>query len=108
MTDQQQDNPSRGTGGCVAVVTAAVALSVPFAVAPDAGVLTVWGAGGAVVWWAVRRRTMSVSSATPPPLSGTPSGDVFADETDEIDRVEWGPEGVVCIVHPRRIEINQR
>jgi len=57
--------------------------------------------------WLLAAWSVSDSSATPPPLSGTPLGDVYADESDEVDRVEWGPEGVVCIIHPKRIEVRQ-
>lgn len=56
--------------------------------------------------WLFAAWQVSDSSATPPPLSTTPSGDVYAGETDEVDRVEWGPEGVVCIIHPKRIEVS--
>ncbi|MER6484095.1 hypothetical protein ABT264_11205 [Streptomyces virginiae] len=56
----------------------------------------------AAVWW------LSDSSATPPPLPETPSGDVYADERVEIDRIERGPEGVTCTIHPKRTEVNGR
>ncbi|MFD6887142.1 hypothetical protein [Streptomyces sp. NPDC059957] len=52
------------------------------------------------VWW------MSDSSATPPPLSETPLGDVYAGEVLRVDRVERGPEGVMCTVHVVREEVN--
>lgn len=111
MGDKQQpahvELGGRGAGGCVAVTLVGVPLAALFAASPDVGVMGVWVGGGAAVWWAVRRRAVSDSSATPPPDSGPPSGDVYADESDEIDRVERGPEGVVCIVHPKRVEINQ-
>lgn len=55
--------------------------------------------------WLAAVLHLSDSSATPPPLSGTPSGDVYADESTEVDRVERGPEGVVCIIHPKRTEV---
>jgi hypothetical protein len=53
------------------------------------------------VWW------LSDSSATPPPLSPTPSGDEWADQPARVDRVEWGPEGVVCIIHVVRQEVKK-
>lgn len=102
---EEPEGASRAGGGCVLFGLGGGALAAVFAVSPDAGVLTVWGLGGAVLWWAVRR-PVSDSSATPPPLPETPSGDVFAGETDEIDRVERGPEGVICIVHPKRVEVS--
>ncbi|KOU48994.1 hypothetical protein ADK55_19195 [Streptomyces sp. WM4235] len=55
----------------------------------------------AAVWW------LSDSSATPPPLPPAPSGDVFADDTVVVDRVERGPEGVVFIIHPVRQEVKR-
>ncbi|MFJ9939345.1 hypothetical protein [Streptomyces erythrochromogenes] len=54
----------------------------------------------AAVWW------LSDSSATPPPLPETPSGDVYAGEVLRVDRVERGPEGVTCTVHVVREEVN--
>ncbi|KJY18395.1 hypothetical protein VR43_25235 [Streptomyces sp. NRRL S-104] len=55
------------------------------------------------VGWLWAAWVMSDSSATPPPLPGTPSGDVFADELVEGATVFRSPEGVVFIVHPRRV-----
>ncbi|PWI08396.1 hypothetical protein DIZ27_23165 [Streptomyces sp. NWU339] len=59
-------------GGCVLVVLAGAALAGVWAVSPEAGVLAVWVAGVAAVWWSARRR-VSVSSAPPPPQEGRPS-----------------------------------
>ncbi|MFE6079989.1 hypothetical protein [Streptomyces virginiae] len=57
-----------------------------------------------VVWlWAAW--SMSDSSATPPPLPESTLGDVYAVESTEAERVEWSPEGVICIVHPKRIPV---
>ncbi|KOX34272.1 hypothetical protein ADL06_07725 [Streptomyces sp. NRRL F-6491] len=60
------------------------------------------------VVWLLAAWRVSDSSATPPPLPIVPLGDVYADESDEVDRVEWGPEGVVCIIHPKRVEVPPR
>lgn len=57
------------------------------------------------VVWLFAAWSVSDSSATPPPLPVAPLGDVYADESDVVDRVEWGPEGVTCIVHPKRVEV---
>ena len=59
-------------GALVLVVLAGVVLAAVWAASPEAGVLTVWVAGGSAVWWSARRR-MSDSSATPPPGEGRPS-----------------------------------
>ncbi|WP_371588262.1 hypothetical protein [Streptomyces virginiae] len=55
----------------------------------------------AAVWW------LSDSSATPPPLPETPSGDVYAGEVLRVDRVERGPEGVICTIHVVREEVKE-
>ncbi|MET7711022.1 hypothetical protein [Streptomyces sp. NPDC005407] len=55
----------------------------------------------AAAWW------MSDSSATPPPLPLGPDSDEHAGETGEVDRVEWGPEGVTCTIHPVRGQVNE-
>ncbi|MFD8948532.1 hypothetical protein ACFV0B_06725 [Streptomyces xanthophaeus] len=52
------------------------------------------------VWW------LSDSSATPPPLPNPPSGDEYAGQVVRVDRVERGPEGVMCTVHVVREEVN--
>ncbi|WP_332758264.1 hypothetical protein [Streptomyces sp. MT206] len=49
---------------------------------------------------------VSDSSATPPPLPEIPSGDVYAGHVLRVDRVERGPEGVMCTVHVVREEVN--
>ncbi|MFE5898040.1 hypothetical protein ACFQ67_11545 [Streptomyces sp. NPDC056488] len=109
MTRQKEDEepaePSRMAGCCVLVVLGGGAVAAVIVAAPAAGVLLVWTIGSAALWRAARRGPVSDSSATPPPLPVAPLGDVFADESDEVDRVEWGPEGVVCIVHPKRVEV---
>lgn len=96
---------SPAAGACVLVVLGASALAVVFAVSPTAGVLTTWAVGAAALARAARRR-MSDSSATPPPPSETPSGDVYAGDTYEVARVVRSPEGVMCILHPVREEVN--
>ncbi|MFE9736526.1 hypothetical protein [Streptomyces sp. NPDC006477] len=57
------------------------------------------------VVWLLAAWHVSDSSATPPPLPDTESGDVYAGETEEVDRVEWGPEGVRCTIHPKRVTV---
>jgi hypothetical protein len=104
--EEAPSRASRAAGGCVLAGLSLMPLAVVFAVSPDAGILTTCGVGTAALWRAVRR-PVSDSSATPPPLPEPPSGDVFAGETDEIDRVERGPEGVICIVHPKRVEVSR-
>ncbi|GAA1557147.1 hypothetical protein GCM10009731_09380 [Streptomyces globosus] len=100
-TAEEEAEPSRAAGGCVLAVAAGVPLAVVFAASRDAGVLTVWGVVVASCGWQWRRR-VSDSSATPPPRSTPPLGDVYADESTEVERVVWGPEGVVCTLHPKR------
>ncbi|MER6199827.1 hypothetical protein ABT234_20960 [Streptomyces sp. NPDC001586] len=104
-TAEEPAEPSRAAGGCVLTVVAAVSVAAVFAVSPDAGVLAVWVVGAAVLVRAARR-PVSDSSATPPPLPETPSGDVYAGEVLRVDRVERGPEGVMCTVHVVREEVN--
>ncbi|GHH38171.1 hypothetical protein [Streptomyces candidus] len=60
----------------------------------------------APVAWAVAAWRVSESSATPPPLPETPSGDVFADGPERLSHVEWSPEGVRCTLHVVRDEVN--
>lgn len=96
---------SAAGGGCVLLVLSGGALAVVFAVSPTAGILTAWGVGTAALARAARRR-VSDMPATPPPLSGTPSGDVYAGDTAEVARVVRSPEGVMCILHPVREEVN--
>ncbi|MGW2438760.1 hypothetical protein ACWCY1_18760 [Streptomyces goshikiensis] len=57
------------------------------------------------VWLAAAWR-LSDSSATPPPLPESPSGDEYAGQIVRVDRVERGPEGVMCTVHVVREEVN--
>ncbi|MEW2570479.1 hypothetical protein [Streptomyces sp. NPDC047070] len=66
-----EEEPSRAAGACVLAVLVGIVVAVSFAVSDAAGVLFVWGAGLAVLWWRVRR--MSDKSATPPPERGHPS-----------------------------------
>ncbi|MFD5506998.1 hypothetical protein ACFWIB_04375 [Streptomyces sp. NPDC127051] len=56
--------------------------------------------------WLAAVLRLSDSSATPPPLSETPSGDVYADESVEIDRVERGAGEGLTIIYPVRREVN--
>lgn len=58
------------------------------------------------VVWIVAAWCVSDSSATPPPLPYDPDSDELAGEIGEVDRVEWGPEGVMCTIHPVRGEVN--
>lgn len=58
------------------------------------------------VVWLVAAWHMSDSSATPPLSDSESGGDVFADQTYEVERVERGPEGVLCTIHPVRGEVN--
>lgn len=60
------------------------------------------------VVWLYGSWQMSDSSATPPPEGATPRGDVLADETGEVERVEPIAEGVGCIIHPVREEVNDQ
>ncbi|OII64605.1 hypothetical protein BJP40_19905 [Streptomyces sp. CC53] len=104
MTTEESETPSRAAGGCVAAAGALAALAAVFALAPEAGALTVWAVGGSALWWATRR-PMPDSSATPPPPSDTPTGDVYAGETENIDRVVRGPGEGMWIIHPVRQEV---
>ncbi|MFI8104719.1 hypothetical protein [Streptomyces sp. NPDC086023] len=103
--ETEEERPSPVAGGCMLVGLACVILAAVFAVSPEAGVLAVWAVGAGAVVWAVRRR-VSDSSATPPPEGVAPSGDVFAGETGEVDRVEKRVGGVT-IVYPKREVIPQ-
>lgn len=58
------------------------------------------------VVWLFSAWSVSDSSATPPPGSDTLSRDVHAGDTGRIARVERSPEGVMCILHPEREEVN--
>ncbi|MFK0225885.1 hypothetical protein ACIQUL_08965 [Streptomyces sp. NPDC090303] len=57
------------------------------------------------VVWLLAAWHVSDSSATPPPLPAAPLGDVYAGDTEEVDRVEWSPEGVRCTIHPKRVTV---
>lgn len=57
--------------------------------------------------WLFAAWRMSDSSATPPLSDSESSVDVFADQTYEIDRIERGPEGVMCTIHAVRGEVNE-
>jgi hypothetical protein len=59
------------------------------------------------VVWAIAAWRVSDSSATPPPLPDTPSGDVYAGERMEVARVVPIAEGVGCILHPVREEVSE-
>ncbi|MCB5166035.1 hypothetical protein LG634_14465 [Streptomyces bambusae] len=105
MTAEEPSVGGRAAGGCVLVVGALVPLAGVFAASRDAGVLTVWGLAVAACWreW---RRPVSDSSATPPPGEEPLSDDVYARDGVVIDRVERSPEGVMCIIHPVREEVD--
>lgn len=96
---------SPAAGACVLALLVCAVIGGTFAASPTVGVLLVWVGSFALLWRAIRRR-VSDSSATPPPLSPDASGDVFADDTTRIARVERTPEGVMCILHPEREEVN--
>lgn len=101
----EEEGPSRASGACVLVALAAVCVGIVFAVSEAAGVLGVWLVGAVLLYRSARR--MSGMPATPPPEAVPPSGDVYAGETGEVDRVERGPEGVTCIIHPKRVSVSQ-
>jgi hypothetical protein len=98
---------SRAAGGCVLVALSGVALAVMFAASVAVGVLAVWVVGTVSLWRAARRR-VSDSSATPPPLPESLSGDVYADGDERLSHVEWSPEGVRCTLHVTRGEVNDK
>lgn len=92
-----EEEPSRAGGGCVLVVLAGGALAAVFAVSEPAGVLTVWLVGVVALWRSAR--SVSDSSATPPPRGVGPSDGVFADEAAKSARGALDPNGVMCILH---------
>jgi hypothetical protein len=100
----EEPGTSRAAGGCVLLGVVSGAVAAVFAVSPAVGVLGLW-IGGAVLLWRTVRRGVSDSSAPPPPPPETPPGDVYADETPVVDRVERGPEGVTCTIHVKRTEV---
>lgn len=67
---EEPERSSRAAGGCAVVVLGGIPLAAVFAVSSDAGVLTVWGVGGAALWWAVRRVPRAANPAPPPPSEG--------------------------------------
>ncbi|MFI5641906.1 hypothetical protein ACIA8H_31385 [Streptomyces goshikiensis] len=56
--------------------------------------------------WVTAAWRLSDSSATPPPLPDPPPGDEYAGQIVRVDRVERGPEGVMCTIHVVREEVN--
>lgn len=98
MSDEETSSPL--AGACVLVVLGGVAVAVAFAIDEAAGVLLVVVAGAVALWRSASR--LSVSSATPPPPSGTT---VYAAQTDEIERVQEGPGEGMTILYPVREEI---
>lgn len=60
-----------------------------------------------VVWLFAAWR-VSDSSAPPPPEVAAPLGDVYADETDRVDRVKRGPGEGMSIIYPVREEVTER
>lgn len=99
----EEAGPSRASGACVLVALAAVCVGIVFAVSTTVGILGVWFVGAVLLYRSARR--MPDMPATPPGPDPAPSGDVYAGETGEVDRVERGPEGVTCIIHPKRVEV---
>lgn len=102
---EESEGPSRASGACVLVALAAVCIGTVFAVSEAAGVLGMWLAAVVILYRSARRGPRSVTP--PPPVAVPPSGDVYAGETGDIDRVERGPEGVTCIIHPKRVEVSR-
>lgn len=101
----EEEGPARASGACVLVALAVVVAGSVFAVSTTAGILGAWLFGAVLLYRSARR--MSGMPATPPPRGAPPSGDVYAGETGEVDRVEWGPEGVTCIIHPKRVRVTE-
>lgn len=54
--EPESEGGSRTAGGCFLTVLGIGAVAVLLRAAPVAGILTVWGVGGVVLWWAVNRR----------------------------------------------------
>lgn len=106
MTAVEEPQRSRAAGGCVLVVLAGTVGAVVFAVSAEAGILATVGAATAAVWWAVSR-PVSDSSATPPPPPSPPSGDVYAGESTEVERVQKGPGEGLSIIYPVRVEVTE-
>lgn len=80
--------------------------SAVYVTSPTTAVLVTWVVGVLALWRSVKKR-VSDSSATPPLEEETPSEDVFAGETGEVERVERGSEGVMFTIHPKRIEVRK-
>ncbi|WP_435272210.1 hypothetical protein [Streptomyces parvulus] len=99
---EEPEEPSRAAGVLVLFVLGTVALGAVFAVSDVAGILVTVAACAVATWWTVSR-PVSDSSATPPPPSGTPTGDVYAVEGDRAREVRRTPgEGYLIfpeIVH---------
>lgn len=97
---EPEEERSRAAGACVLVVLAGVVVAVLFAIDEAVGVLALVISGGVALYRSARH--MSDSSATPPPSF---SGDVYAAQTHEIERVQKGPGEGMTILHPVREEI---
>jgi hypothetical protein len=54
---EEPEQRSAAAGGCVLVILGGMPLAVLWAVSAEAGVLAVWVAGAAAVWWSARRRS---------------------------------------------------
>ncbi|MER5706009.1 hypothetical protein [Streptomyces sp. NPDC002122] len=63
---EEPASSSRAAGGCVLMVLVSVAGAVVFTVSTEAGILSVFGAATAAVWWAVRRVPHAANPAPPP------------------------------------------
>lgn len=106
MTADEEPERSRAAGGCVLVALVGVVGAVVFAVSAEAGVLVTVGAAAGAMWWAVSR-PVSDSSAAPPPPPSPPSGDVYAGDSTEVERVQKGPGEGLSIIYPVRVEVTE-
>lgn len=105
---EPEDEPgtSRAAGGCVALALGGATFAAVFAASTTAGVLLVWAAATASVWWAIRRHK-GPDQPLPSPTESPSRGDVYAGETGEVDRIEKGPGGLT-LIYPKRQEANDQ
>lgn len=59
---------SRIAGGCTLVLLGTGAVVALSAIAPGAGILTLWGVGFGALWWAVSRPVRDTANPAPPPV----------------------------------------